>query len=389
MKKTLLAFIVVLSFPFYYAIGQQIRNFARIDKMLVNGEYTKVIDTCKYILHTDSLNAEIWYRLGLGYQNQLPDEKSFKCFLKAAEIDPDNNRYLFMVGKGYFNKNRNTKAKPIFIQLCTVDSMNWSYAYYLTGIYMKETHFDDAIKIYLRFYYLDSTNYIILDKLGFAYLRKREFATSINLYNRSLAKNKENLNAIKNLSYLYPFVHKTDTAIQLLTRGMNIDPNDMDLYARRASIFYSRNRAKLYLDDYLKILASGDSSVLYLKRTGIGFFKSQQYKEAGEFLEKAYSKDTTDTEVLDYLAKSFHDLRNLKLSQYYYLKKIELLAPLSSELADTYVRLGYEYLADKMYNEAVEIFIKSNKMIRNPSLILAIANLYDERLNNVSKAIYY
>lgn len=53
------------------------------------------------------------------------------------------------------------------------------------------------------------------------------------------------------------------------------------------------------------------------------------------------------------------------------------------------MRLGYEYLADKMYAEAVESFIKSNKMIRNPSLILVIANLYDERLNNVSRAISY
>lgn len=389
MKKTITALILSIIFSASPAIGQQDRDFTGIDIMLIHGEYEKVVDTCLSILKADSLSAEAWYRLGLGYQNLPPDEKSFECFLKADEIDTVNNLYRFMVGKGYFEKNRNTRARAIFKELCTADSMNWSYAYYLTSIYMREGLYDEAIKIYKRFYETDSTNCIILNRLGFAYLRKREFSTAIDYYEKSFAKNRENLTAIRNLSYLYPFVNKTNIALQLLSEGLKIDPLDTDLYARRATIYFSRDQAKLYLADYLKILAYGDSTVLYLKRAGIGYFKSSNPTEAVVFLEKAYEKDSTDYELLDYLAKSYHQLKNFRLSQYYYLKKIELLDPLSNELGITYSNLGYEYVAGKMYNEAIDCFLRSNKIIKNPGLIMVIANLYDERLNNISRAIYY
>jgi len=74
----------------------------------------------------------------------------------------------------------------------------------------------------------------------------------------------------------------------------------MDLYARRAALNYSRNLTKRALDDYLKILSSGDSSFLYLKRAGIGYTNNLQPKEAIIYLLKAYDKDSSDYENIEF-----------------------------------------------------------------------------------------
>jgi len=389
MKRSFQTILALIAYSLLPLTGQEDKAMLNIDLMLIHGEFNRAVDTCLIILKTDSLNHKIWYRLGQGYQNLPPDEKSFDCFLKASVLDPGNSLYKFMVGKSFYEKNRNTKAKPLFLELCKADSMNWSYAYYLTSILMAQRNYDDAIKIYKRFYERDSVNYIILDRLGFAYLRKKEYRTSIDFFERSLDKHGENLNVIKNLSYLYPFVNKTNKAVEILTQGIEIDSMDMDLYVRRANIYFAQRIPDFYLKDYLNILASGDSSFLYLKRAGIGFAHSNMWKDATFMLEKAYKLDSSDYDVLDYLGLSFSRLKEHKKSLYYYLRKEAQITALSWELYQTYISIGYEYLAEKNYSEAVNYFLLSLEKGRNENLLMAVANIYDEKLNNVPKAIRY
>ena len=176
-----------------------------------------------------------------------------------------------MVAKGYYVKGKNKLARPLLENLCAADSMNWTYAYYLTSIYMQEKMYDESLKVYQRFYNRDSTDCVILDKIGFALLRKGFYPTAIEYYNKSLAMNRENISSIKNLSFLYASTLRADTALKLLTMGIEIDPTDLDLYIRRAELNFSYNYTKRALDDYLKIMATGDSTVLYIKRAGIGY----------------------------------------------------------------------------------------------------------------------
>src|SRR5665648_400329 len=102
MKKTALILIITIPLLFTTAAGQQNTDYSKIDVMLIRGDFNKVVDTCRLILTIDSLNSEIYYKMGLAFQNILPDDKSFDCFLKAAAIAPDNNMYNFMLAKGYY-----------------------------------------------------------------------------------------------------------------------------------------------------------------------------------------------------------------------------------------------------------------------------------------------
>ena len=389
MKRIGLIFIHFVFFISLPGLAQNKPDNSKIDMMLIKGDFKKAIDTCNQILANDTLNSEIYYKQGIAYQNLLSDDKSLECFLKAATISPDNDNYNFTVAKSYINKGKITRAKPLLLKLCAADSMNWPYAYYLTSIYMQEGKYDESIKIYYRFYKQDYFNYVFSDKIGFAYLKKGDFENAVDMFNRSLTLNKKNINAIKNLAYLYAGTTSADTALQLLTKGIAIDPADMDLYARRAAINFTIFNYKMALDDYLKIISSGDSSVLNLKRAGIGFAINHQPKEAVEYLLKAYKKDTSDYEVSGNLAQNYMLLNDLKSSAYYYRNIIKLLTPLGYQLGLNYILLAEILKSDNQYSESINAYLKSQEFRSDNNIYMIVANLYDEKLKNIPKAIRY
>lgn len=373
----------------FSATGQTKKEYSKIDILLVKGEYKKVIDTCTLILATDSLNAEMYYKMGLAYQNLMPDDKSPDCFQKAAAIAPDNNLYKYMVAKGLFSRGKASQAKPLFKSLSEADSANWIYAYYLTTIYMQEGKYDESIEIYNRFYKNDSTNYIFMDKIGFALLRKHNYPEAIEMFSKSLTINDKNINALKNISYIYTYTERLDTAITLLTRAIKIDDTDMDLYARRAALYFSKDYTKRALNDYLKILATGDTTFLYLKRSGIGYSNNLQPKEAINYFLLAGKRDSTDFETLTYLARNYHKLNDFKCSAFYYSKIVKILTPATFQLGYTYINLAEEQKADSLYKEAIDSFLKGQKLGPDMNIDMIVANIYDQNLNDRPKAIYY
>lgn len=387
--KNIYIVTTIIAFAINPLVAQEIPTNSKIDIMLMYSNYEKVIDTCKQILTHDSLNPEIYYKMGIAYQNVLEEDKSLNCFYQAANLNPDNKVYSFMLAKGYYGKEKFKMAEPLFSKLFSADSINWIFASYLSNIYMQSNKFDDALSIYKRFLTKDSMNYNYLDKAGFAYLKKREYSPAIDLYNKSLSINKNNLNALKNLSYLYALTVSTDTAIQLLSNGIKIDSTDIELYTRRAQLYYLKHYTKRALDDYLVILASGDSSKLYLKRIGIGYSYNLQPKEAILYLLKAYKSDSTNYETCSYLGQCYFKIKNMSKSVYYYKKALDILTPVNTQLGLTYVLCAESQKGNENFMDAIDSYLKAYSINSDPNFNMIIANIYDEKLKNIDKAIYY
>jgi tetratricopeptide (TPR) repeat protein len=387
--KSKLVSIILIAFAIHPLAAQNNPVNAGISLMLMKGEYEKVIDTCKQILASDSLNPEIRFTMGIAYQNMLEEDSALNCFSQAASTDPDNKAYIFMLAKGYYGKEKFKQAEPLFRKLCSIDTLNWVYAYYLTSIYMQNFKYDEAINIYNKFLRSDSANSIYLDKIAWAYLKKEDFGYAIALYTTSLAINNKDLAAIKNLAFLYSTTMNSDTAIQLLTQGIEIDSSDTDLYVRRAALYYSKHYTKRAMDDYLAVLSSGDSSKLYLKRIGIGYCNNLQPLESINFLLKAYQKDSSDYETCSYLGQSYYNLKDMKKSIYYYDKVVRILTPVSVQLGLTYILLGESQKGNGMYKEAIESYLSAMNLKPDPNIYMIIGNLYDEKLNDKEKAIYF
>jgi len=369
--------------------AQNVPVNSRINLMLLNGEYERVIDTCRLLLTYDSLNPGIHHKMGIAYQNTLDDDSALNCFYQAVKLSPDNIVYNYSLAKGYYSAGKLKMAEPLLFKLCTVDSLKWVYAYYLSGIYMQFNRYDDAIKIYNRFLKNDSTNCVYLDKTGFAYLRKGDFQIATDLYNKSLSIDDKNLTAIKNLSYLYASSMNIDTAIIILSRGIEIDSSDMDLYNRRAQLNYSLSYTKRALDDYLVVLASGDSSKIYLKRAGICYSYNLQPQKALVYLLEAYKADSADYETCSYLGQCYYKTKDLNKSIYYYNRVIKILTPVEKQLGLAYVLLGDSYYYSEKYQDAISSYLNGQNKWPDPENYMKIANIYDEKLKSGKTAINY
>jgi tetratricopeptide (TPR) repeat protein len=388
MKKIIL-FPVSLFFLINQLIPQNASKYAVIDLMLVRGEYEKAIDTCRHILAADSINPEIYYKLGIAYQNTLDEEQSLNCYKKASSLNPESRLYSFSLAKAYYSQGKLSLAEPLLINLNSLDSTKWLYAYYLSSIYMQREKYDDALKLYNRFLSKDSANSVYLDKTAFAYLKGGYYYDAIDLYNKSLSISNKNLSAIKNLSFLYASTMNTDTAIQILTKGIEIDSTDKDLYIRRAQINYSKNYTKRAMDDYLVLLASGDSSKLYLKRTGIGYSYNFQPKEAIRYLLLAFKADSSDYETCSFLGQCYYKIKDMKNSIYYYKKVQDILRPIYSQVGLTHYLCAESQRDNGNYKDAIDSYLKAFAINSDPNINMIIANIYDEKLNNKEKAITY
>jgi tetratricopeptide (TPR) repeat protein len=387
--KTILSIIAVFLFASTTVKAQNNSVIRAIDSLLIQEDYKKVIDTCRQILINDSLNPVIYHKMGIAYQNILEEDKATECFFKAVKIDTVNPVYSFKLAKSYYADDKMKLAEPLFKKLYLLDSMNWIYAFYLTSIYMQSKRYDDALRIYNRFLQSDSLNCTYLDKTAFAHLRKENFEEAIGLFNKSLSIDNKNLAAIKNLSYLYASTSRWDTAVAILNIGIKIDPADMDLYARRAQLFYLRNYTKRAMDDYLVILASGDSSKLYLKRAGIGYSYNLQPAKAIPYLLLAHKSDTTDYETCSYLGQCYAVTEDQKSSILFYKKAVKTLLPLHLQLGKTYF-LCAQSMQDAGYNkDAVNSYKRAFEIDYNINNLMIIANLYDEKLGDKVNAIKY
>jgi tetratricopeptide (TPR) repeat protein len=388
MKRISFTFTFILCL-IIESIAQDGQGISKIDLLLWQGNYQRVMDTCKLILKYDSLNPDIYYKMGVASQNMLKEELALACFYKASTLDPENNAFIFSLAKAYYGDGKNKKAEPLFNKLCGKDSLNWAYAWYLSGIYMQTDRFEEAIQIYKRFQIHDSTNYVFHDKIAFANLRNGDFQTAIESYNKSLSLNNHNLTAIKNLSYLYASTSQPDTAIQLLSKGIEIDSTDLDLYVRRAQINFSKNYTKRALDDYLVLLASGDSSTLYLKRAGIGYCYNFQPKEAIVYLSLAYQADSSDYETSSYLGQCYYLIKDMTSSIYFYNRAIKILSAVNSKLALTHTLLADSRKGNREYKAAIENYLEAYSINNDANLNMVVANIYDEKLHNTESAIYY
>jgi tetratricopeptide (TPR) repeat protein len=365
------------------------REFYSIDSLFIQGEYGKTIDLCLEILRKDSLNPDIYYKMGLAYQNLLLSDKSLGAFNRAVALSPENNKFNFALGKYYYNTGKLKLAEPIFVKLCTMDSLNWVYSYFLSDIFMQKGNYQKILPIYSRFYSQDTTNLMFLDKIGYCYLRMGELDTAQVLFEKSLSTNYKNIPSLKNLSYIYYKKNMIDTALYQLNQGIKYDSTDMDLYSRRADIYYSLDYHFRARPDYLRILASGDSSKLVLKRVGIGLAYNDQPTLALKYLHWAFQKDSSDFEIISYLGQMYYKLKQYGKSILYYNKVLELLKPIDRQIDYTNNLLADSYRDSCLYDPALKLYKKSLDERYSIRICMTIANIYDEKLKDYDKAIQY
>jgi tetratricopeptide (TPR) repeat protein len=71
----------------------------------------KVAEEGVKVIPGDNEKSEIWFEVGMGYDDKRVDDKAIEAFDKALEARRDNHKAKFARGQAYYRKGEYTKAK--------------------------------------------------------------------------------------------------------------------------------------------------------------------------------------------------------------------------------------------------------------------------------------
>jgi len=361
-----------------------------VDELIAKANYKECLSLCQGMLCKDSTNADLHYKCGLAYQNLLMNDKALKSFRKAVQLSPENKMYVFSLAKVYHSNGKSAAAIPLFEQAYKADTLNFVSAYYLADAYYQRGFTDLALAMYQTMNKRDTTNTLVMDRIAACYLKKGWTRRSINAYRKSLELNEYGISAIKNLSYIYYKTNMPDSALFLLDKGIKADSMDIDLYSRRGDVYYGETYYYRSQVDYQRVLASGDTTAVMLKRIGIGLIANDNHAKAEDFLLKSYLRDTTDAETCVVLAKCYLGLNQNDKKDFYFDKAVKQVSTFYKTLGGLYRTMGWACFLKKQYKESSEYYKRSLEIDYDSDVCRHLASsVYEHYLKDRANAIKY
>jgi len=87
----------------------------------VDGNYDEACRLYQQLADASPGAAEVWWGLGLTIMNMGEFDRAIECLEKAAELEPENQRYVLDLGKHYAMLGMDEEAKATFERAVTIN----------------------------------------------------------------------------------------------------------------------------------------------------------------------------------------------------------------------------------------------------------------------------
>ena len=125
--------------------------------------------TKAYNKETDVLSATDWFQKGYNAYENKEYDKAISFYLRAIELDPDDDAAYVNLGVAYYYQGNYTKAKESYERAIELDP-DEALAYQKIGdLYMLQINLIKAIELYEKVIELDPDNAFVIHTLGLVY----------------------------------------------------------------------------------------------------------------------------------------------------------------------------------------------------------------------------
>lgn len=384
---SIIIFSSVLLTISFIAKGQELNNLEELNIQLAKGNNQTVINLANKYLSQNKQDDEIYYIVGLAYQNQAQYEKALKAFLNAYKINNDDFRFIKSIGACNYSLGNMQKAKVFYKMALKKSPDDITVLNALGKIYLIKDNFKKAISIYKHLYKLDTANSYFCHQMGKAYSGVDSTLLAISFLTEAFNLNNSNIGTIFLLNQLLVTNSAYEKSIKILSRGIELDSTNSGLYRRRANTFYLTQYYTSAAKDYFKAVQNGDKSGFVIKQLGMSHFKSDNFEAAAEYLLYAHQLDTADYESCYYLGLAYSNSYQAEKGNQYLKKSIDLLKPNPVTMANLYNAMAKNYIKTEKYNEALNVYDKQLEYSKNPLIYYQKGLVYDRRLNEKEKAL--
>lgn len=374
-------FLFLFSVPLF---AQDNGNYDRIDILLARGEYDQAVTILNESIKKDSLNAGLYYRLGLAYQGAYRSEKAADAFSSAIRLDSSKAVYYSEMGRTLESLGMYKKAVDHYMTAYSRDSSNKSIAFSLAGVFMSEEAYDQAAEVYNKILQRDTMNSFIYAQLGYCALKSDSVRLSASYYEKAHALNPSNITSAQQLAINYIKLDSTRLANALIDESLQLYPDNSLLHKLKADIYF---RKKNYLNAavyYKNAINTGDLTSSVFQKLGYCYFyyaglndslnanqKLVYFEEAKAALEYSYLIEPGNPRTCFYLGALNSELGKFDTSIVYFEKAAK--SGTLEFMPELYSRLGASYLVLKKYDDAAAAYKKS--LIMKFNIDMAFNNL--------------
>ena len=99
------------------------------------------------------------------------------------------------------------------------------------------------------------------------------------------------------LSNLYISLNMNPLGVKLTENYIKFDSTFTKINRTNAYLFYLTKNFRKAIKKYTKCIQSGDTAVSVYRYLGMSYYKSESTDSAKKYLEKTFSKDTSDIQL--------------------------------------------------------------------------------------------
>ena len=348
--------------------NELIGKLARAYIMIQN--YEKAIEVLKSI-EKEEKNTMLWnYRMGCSYCYLDDYEKAEKYFLKAHELEPEDEDiksflfYIYMKILKQINFNKDD-----------LDNQKKALNYALKAKECATTN-DDKIECY--------------SYLGWLYNKFTEYQKAEDSLKKAISLGRDDLLIHSELAYCLGELNKIEEALKHYFKIIELEPDNIWALSQIASYYSLLGEYKKALKYFLKIQKFEINDDKLNIKIGNCYEEIENYAKALEYYLLAYKESEENIWLASKIGRCYVKIENYTKALEYYLlayKEGEENIWLVSEI-------GWIYKNFEKYEEALKFLLRSIELGRDDTWVYAITGLcyeelgkYEEALEKLKKAL--
>ena len=345
-------------------IGKLARAYMNIQN------YKKAIEVLKSI-EKEEKNTMLWnYRMGCSYCYLDDYEKAEKYFLKAHELEPEDEDiksflfYIYMKILKQINFNKDD-----------LDNQKKALNYALKAKECATTN-DDKIECY--------------SYLGWLYNKFTEYQKAEDSLKKAISLGRDDLLIHSELAYCLGELNKIEEALKHYFKIIELEPDNIWALSQIASYYSLLGEYKKALKYFLKIQKFEINDDKLNIKIGNCYEEIENYAKALEYYLLAYKESEENIWLASKIGRCYVKIENYTKALEYYLlayKEGEENIWLVSEI-------GWIYKNFEKYEEALKFLLRSIELGRDDTWVYAITGLcyeelgkYEEALEKLKKAL--
>lgn len=256
--------------------------FSRGQRALMEGEYTKAINSFNIIIRLDPDLHEAWFFRGIGKYNLGDFSGAESDFNRALELNPVytlayHYRAITRSRLGHYDEAIEDLQKAVELR------PNYYGLYFSRGVtYFLSQQFEKAVEDFNRFISHEPREPDAYLNRGASYLFLKDTVNALKDYNHAITLRSFDPEGYIRRSRIYYAQHRYEDALSDLDKAIAIDSSNTFAYFNRALIRYELNDIQGTLSDFAEVLSREPDNSLTLYNRALILSQIGDYNNALE-----------------------------------------------------------------------------------------------------------